>query len=122
MPNFNRKDGIVLEDVDLAGMIGAHPQKALWFAKSGYPPHYWQMMYHFATNPATGKLCRWRHLVAGRRGGKTLSAAWDLMFYMLHPEAYHYDFHGRNSDEPLVAWVVTKDYPMGLWSLLAVRQ
>lgn len=122
MPNFNRKDGIVLTDVDLAEIYARFPQKYLWFAQHGYKPHYWQTLFHGATNPETERLCRFRHLVAGRRGGKTLSAAWDMLFYLIHPRAYFQDFHGVDMERPLVAWVVTKDYPTGLWSLLAVRE
>lgn len=121
MPNFNRKDGIVLDDVDLGEIYVRYPQKFFWFAKNGYKPHYWQTLFHGATNEETGTQCRFRHLVAGRRGGKTLSAAWDMIFYILHPEAYWRDFHNVERNDPLLAWVVTKDYPTGLWSLLAVR-
>jgi len=122
MPNFNRKDGIVMQEEDLAQIYASYTRKFLWFAQSGYKPHYYQTLFHGATNPETGRICRFRHLVAGRRGGKTLSAAWDLIFYMLHPESFHEDYHGTKSTRPLVAWVVTKDYPTGLWSLLAIRE
>lgn len=60
--------------------------------------------------------------MAGRRGGKTLSAAWELLYYLLHPERHHRDAHQQDSDRPLVAWVLTKDYPSGLPALLTFRQ
>lgn len=122
MPNFHRKDGITLSEQELAGMLSKHPLKLLWFAQQGYTPHYYQMLFHWATNPETGHLARFRHLVAGRRGGKTLAAAWEVVYYALHPEAYHWDFHEKHLHRPLVIWVVTQDYPMGLWSKLAIRE
>lgn len=67
-------------------------------------------------------LCRYRHLVAGRRGGKTLSAAWEVLFYCLHPEIYHWDFHRERSDEPLHCWVLTKDHKVGRAPLLTFRK
>lgn len=69
-----------------------------------------------------GRLSRYRHLVAGRRGGKTLSAAWEVLFYCLHPEIYHWDFHKRQSDEPLHCWVLTKDHKVGRAPLLTFRK
>jgi len=121
MPNFHRKNGITLSEQDLAETLSQHPLKFLWFAQKGYTPHYYQMLFHWLTNPETGLLCRFRHVVAGRRGGKTLAAAWDVVFYALHPEAFHQDFHGKKHTRPLVIWVVTQDYPVGLWSKLAIR-
>lgn len=121
MPNFHRKDGITLTEESLAEGIAKYAKKFLWFAKAGYKPHYWQLLFHINSNPKTDRLCRFRHLVAGRRGGKTLSAAWEVVFYALNPEAYWEDFKGTKSDKPLLIWVVTQDYPMGLWALLAVR-
>lgn len=120
--NFNRADGITASTEDLADMMARYPNKFLWFAQNKYYPHYWQFLFHSLTNPETGRLCRFRHLVAGRRGGKTLSAAWDVIFYALHPESFHRDFHGVDSHRPLMIWVVTQDYPMGFWALDAIRQ
>lgn len=121
MPNYHRKDGITLDEGDIANGIAQYARKFLWFAQCGYKPHYWQMLFHMNTNPETNNLCRFRHLVAGRRGGKTLSAAWEVVFYALHPDQYWHDFKQVESDKPLLIWVVTQDYPMGLWALLAVR-
>lgn len=122
MPDFHRKDGVTLTDGDVVDALARYPQKFLWFAQHGYHPHYWQFLFHTNTNPETSRLCRFRHLVAGRRGGKTLSAAWETIFYALHPEVFHQDLHGTSSSRPLVIWVVTQDYPMGLWAKLAIRE
>lgn len=62
-------------------------------------------------------LTRFRHLVAGRRGGKTLSAAWEVLFYALHPEEFHRDAHGVDSARPLWIWALAKDNTLGRPSL-----
>lgn len=83
----------------------------------------WQAAFHGATHE--DKLTLFRHLVAGRRGGKTLSAAWEVVFYSLHPEDFHRDAHGTDRSRPLWIWVLTKDYPTGfaaLNTLLEVMQ
>lgn len=120
--NFHRKDGVTLTDEQIAERMAKYALKFIWFAKHGYTPHYWQFLFHTLTNPETDRLCRFRHLVAGRRGGKTLSVAWDVVFYALHPEVFHRDLHDKESTRPLVIWVVTQDYPLGLWAKLAIRE
>lgn len=120
--NFHRKDGVTLTDEEIAENMARYSLKFLWFAQKGYHPHYWQFLFHTNTNPETGRLTRFRHLVAGRRGGKTLCAAWDTIFYALHPESFHRDLHGTDSTRPLVIWVLTQDYPLGLWAKLAIRE
>ena len=122
MPNYHYRDGITLTPDDIADVLSRYPHKFLWFAKNGYHPHYWQFLFHGNTDKETDRLCRFRHLVAGRRGGKTLSTAWEVIFYCLHPEAFHEDAHGKKSSEPLHVWIVTKDYPTGMAALLAVRK
>lgn len=122
MPDYHYREGITLTDDDLIDMRVKYPLKFLWFAQHGYKPHYWQVLFHGNTNPDTDRLTRFRHLVAGRRGGKTLSAAWDVVFYALHPEAFHMDVHGKSDKRPLHIWVITKDYPVGMAALLAIRQ
>jgi len=94
------------------------PVKFWWFATrlEPYVPHTWQYLFHGADSG--GKLRRFRHLVAGRRGGKTLSAAWEILFYALFPDQYHYDAHGRESNRPLWIWALAKDYQAGRPSLL----
>src|SRR6185312_13801158 len=111
-----------LQDADIAQLVGNYPYKFMWFAQNGYKPHYWQLLFHTLTDPTTEHVARFRHLVAGRRGGKTLSAAWEILYYALHPESFHMDAHGEESREPLHIWVVTKDYPTGMAALLAMRK
>ena len=122
MPDFHYKDGITLDDDALIDLRVKYPLKFLWFAQNGWKPHYWQVLFHANTNPDNDRLARFRHLVAGRRGGKTLAAAWDVVFYALHPEAFHMDVHGTNEKRPLHIWVITKDYPVGMAALLAIRE
>lgn len=111
MPDFRSSDGVevVVEQADAA--LERYPNKFLWFAQREYFPHLWQILFHGAPQ-------RFRHLVAGRRGGKTLSAAWEVLFYALHPHQFHLDMHGRESDEPLWIWVLAKDYKLGRPALL----
>lgn len=122
MPDFHYTNGVTLTEEDLVDLRVKYPLKFLWFAQKGYKPHYWQVLFHANTDPESDRLTRFRHLVAGRRGGKTLSAAWDVVFYALHPEAFHMDVHGTNSRKPLHIWVLTKDYPVGMAALLAIRE
>lgn len=91
--------------------LSEFPLKAYWFATKGYIPHPYQAVFHGARNG--DRLTRFRHLVAGRRGGKTLSAAWEILFYCVHPEVFHQDRHGIDSDRPLNVWMLVKDYPTG---------
>jgi hypothetical protein len=106
----------------MPGALEAFPTKFYWFATHGYVPHVYQAAFHGALNPDTGRLTRFRHLVAGRRGGKTLSAAWEVLFYALFPREFHRDVHGIESDEGLWIWLLTKDYPTGFPSLTTLRQ
>jgi len=76
----------------------------------------------FHCNSFNGKLTRFRHLVAGRRGGKTLSAAWEVLFYLLHPEYFHLDAHGTSSDRPLWAWALAKNSKVGFPAKKAFRE
>lgn len=90
------------------------PAKFYWFLSHGegaYKPHEWQAAFHSANKD--GKLLRFRHLVAGRRGGKTFSAAWEVLFYCLFPEQYHMDRFGKQSSRPLWVWVLAKDHEVG---------
>jgi phage terminase large subunit-like protein len=93
------------------------PVKFWWFASrpEPYTPHVWQYVFHAADQD--GKLRRFRHLVAGRRGGKTLSAAWEILFYALFPDQFHYDAHRKESNRPLWIWALAKDYQAGRPSL-----
>lgn len=120
--NWHRNDGITVSEQDMADRIARFGFKFAWFYEHGYFPHYWQTLFHTATCASTDNLARFRHLVAGRRGGKTLSAAWDLLFYITHPEVFHMDAHGVKDSRPLRAWVLTKDYPTGMAALLTFRK
>jgi predicted phage terminase large subunit-like protein len=91
------------------------PVKFFWFLQQGYRPHVWQSAFHAATTDDA--LSPFRHLVAGRRGGKTLSAAWEVLFYALHPREFHHDAHGEENDRPLWIWILAKDYKVGRPSL-----
>lgn len=97
-------------------LVDRYPVKFWWFAKQGYNPHVFQGLFHGATDDE-GHLTQYRHLVAGRRGGKTLSAAWEVLFYALHPSEFHRDAHGEESDRALWIWILAKDYPSGFPSL-----
>lgn len=100
-----------LDETQLYERMAQVPLKVLWFKQNGYEPHYYQLLFHTMWNE--DRLCRFRHLVAGRRGGKTLAAAWDVLFYLLHPQAFHWDVHATEEVRPLHAWVLTADYPLG---------
>lgn len=122
MPNYHYKAGVTLSEQELADLMARYTLKFAWFYQRGYKPHYWQTLFHCSTDSTTDNLCRFRHLVAGRRGGKTLSAAWESLYYVLNPQAFHMDAHGVNSKEPLHAWFLAKDYPTGMAALLAFRK
>ncbi len=96
------------------------PRKLYWFATHGYRPHEWQAAFHCAD--FNTRLSRFRHLVAGRRGGKTKSAAWEVLFYCLFPEDFHRDAHSVTSDRPLWVWVLTKDHELGRPARMAFQE
>lgn len=96
----------------LVKAVDAFPVKYLWFAQKGYLPHAWQILFHGSAD-AQNCVTRFRHLVAGRRGGKTLSAAWETAFYALNPRQFHLDAHGEDRDDPLWIWVLAKDHKVG---------
>lgn len=120
--NWHRNEGITFSEQEVGELIARFGFKFAWFYQHNYFPHYWQTLFHSATCASTENLTRHRHLVAGRRGGKTLSAAWELLYYVLHPDAFHQDAHGTKSDRPIRAWVLTKDYPTGMAALLTFRK
>lgn len=105
---------------EYAHFLESFPIKAWWFASHGYVPHVYQGAFHGAN--LDGVITRSRHLVAGRRGGKTLSAAWETLFYAKHPDQFHMDAHGVTSDRPLWIWVLAKDYPTGRPSLVTLLE
>lgn len=110
----------VLSPGDLIPLITPFSEKYQWFLSNGYKPHLYQTRFHAMQH--NGKLCRFRHLVAGRRGGKTLSAAWEVAYYCLHPKVFHKHAYGAESDRPLWIWSLARDNPTGFSSLLTFRQ
>lgn len=120
MPRWSATDGLP-PDADVIAAIERFPHKYYWFISKGYTPHVWQTLFHGMTTGDT--LSRFRHLVAGRRGGKTLSAAWEMLYYLLHPEHHYADLYGREWDgKPLWAWSLAKDYKVGRASYLTMLQ
>lgn len=130
-------------DAEIARRVAPYGAKFGWFLQHGYEPHVWQILFHTMrreglpnpvllhpmAHPAdrvlaeqamkyVDKLVRYRHLVAGRRGGKTLSAAWETLFYATHPEQFHWDAHGRKADDPLWIWELSDTYKLGRPALL----
>lgn len=120
MPNYTFKDGVTVKPKDLENILLQYPEKFGWFLSNGYAPHYYQSLFHANTNE--DKLTRFRHLVAGRRGGKTLSAAWEVLFYCLYPEQFHKDARGKEDSSPLWVWATSKDYKVLRPALLTLRK
>lgn len=104
-----------------AVMAGRYPHKISWFLERGYKPHFFQLFFHTAQDE-NGLLSRFRSLVAGRRGGKTLSAAWDVAYYLQNPAQWWLDARGMKNDEDAYWWALAKDHTVGLPSRLAFRQ
>lgn len=117
---FKATEGELLKPEELVDLLAPFASKFGWFKSHGYDPHYWQTLFHAMSKPLElrRELKRFRILVAGRRGGKTLSAAWEVLFYLLHPAQFHMDAHGKESDEPLWVWLLTKDYKSGRPALI----
>ena len=118
MGNFTYSDDNLAPST-LEKRILEYPEKVGWFLSKGYAPHYYQILFH--TDQNKDILTRFRHLVAGRRGGKTLSAAWEVLFYCLHPEQFHLDAHGKKRDTPLWVWALSASYKVGRPSYLTFR-
>lgn len=120
MPNYNFKDGVTVDPGALKEIMLRFPEKFGWFLSHGYAPHYYQCLFH--ANANEDKLTRFRHLVAGRRGGKTLSAAWEVLFYCLYPDQFHKDAYGSDKSSPLWVWATSKDYKVLRPALLTLRK
>jgi hypothetical protein len=90
--------------------VPAFGRKIHWFLEKGYKPHIYQMAFHTMSYEDTGKSLIYRLLVAGRRGGKTLSAAWEVAFYCIHPDAWWWDVKREVSDEPIHVWILVPNY------------
>lgn len=104
-----------------AKLIGRFPHKIGWFLDHGYSPHLFQLHFHCSTDDEDN-LTRFRSLVAGRRGGKTLSAAWELAYYILHTKQWWLDARGLERDEDAHWWSLSKDHTVGRPSRMALRQ
>lgn len=122
MPRYIADDGIPVDDASYANLIEPYGPKYAWFLEGGYTPHLWQDLFHTMQNPVKGGLCRFRHLVAGRRGGKTMSAAEEVAFYVANPSVFHWDAHGERSNRGLWVWILAKDFPATLPALIAFRE
>ena len=120
MPNYSFKKGAPNNKKELERLFLQYPEKIGWFLSNGYAPHLWQMLFH--TNSNAQNLTRFRHLVAGRRGGKTLCAAWEVLFYCLYPQQFHKDAYGKDNDNPLWVWATSKDYKVLRPALLTLRK
>jgi phage terminase large subunit-like protein len=121
MGNYKYSDK-KLTPTQLENRILDYSGKMGWFLSKGYAPHYYEALFHTATNPETKNLARFRHLVAGRRGGKSLSAAWETLFYLLHPEEFHKDAHNKKSDRPLWVWELSQSYKLGRPAWITFRE
>lgn len=83
--------------------------KLAWFLAHGYEAHLYQLAFHTMCDEAD-KILAHRFLVAGRRGGKTLSAAWETACYCLNPAIFHWDVHKTQSDRPLHVWILVPNF------------
>lgn len=120
---FRSTDAARISAEELSRMAAPYGAKLAWFSEHGYRPHTWQLLFHCMRGEDDPTLRGWRHLVAGRRGGKTMSAAWEVGFYLDHPQQFFYDFHGRvDDDRPLWTWCLTRDHPSGFPALRAFRE
>lgn len=117
MPTIRSKDGIGLVEQLVTPSVATYPHKFAWFTSHGYKPHLWQLLFHGARRE-NDCLVRMRHLAAGRRGGKTKSAAWEVGYYSQHPEAFWWDAHRKVCHDPLWIWVVAKSYKLVRIALL----
>jgi phage terminase large subunit-like protein len=104
------RDDPKLTESQLLQRIIPFATKLAFFREQGYKPHYYQMLFHTAVNPETGRLARFRSLAAGRRGGKTISAAEEVAYYMEFPSEFHLHVHGKDSDRALHVYALTENY------------
>lgn len=110
MPDTVTRDDPKLTADQMLKRIKPFSTKMAFFSLHGYEPHYYQTLFHTARNPDTHQLARFRSLAAGRRGGKTISAAEEVAFYMEFPEEFHKDVHGKTDDRSLHVYALTENY------------
>jgi phage terminase large subunit-like protein len=110
MPRYHART-LDAKSVNMSDLMARHPLKLAFFLKAGYRPHFWQQLFHWMPSELDPQLLmRFRAVAAGRRGGKSLSGAWDTLYYCLHPEQWGIDFHGEPLRDPFWAWMVTRDH------------
>lgn len=120
MPDY-KYDTYKASNEHLSEVVTKYATKFVYWAQHGYRPHVWQTLFH--TNTYQDKLTRFRHLVAGRRGGKTLSAAYEVVFYAMYPEQFWIDAHNaEGKKDPLWIWVLGKDHKVARPSLITILQ
>ena len=117
MPTLRSKDGVGKLEPYVVPSVAQYPHKFQWFTEKGYIPHLYQILFHGA-HRESGFITRMRHLAAGRRGGKTTAAAWEVSYYSQNPAAYWRDTRGIESTDPLWIWVVAKSYKVVRIALL----
>lgn len=104
-----------------AQLISRFPHKISWFLDHSYNPHFYQLWAHCSVDE-NNFLTRFRSLVAGRRGGKSLSAAWETAYYLLNPAQWWLDVRGEVNTEDAWWWFLAKDHKQGLPGLIIFRQ
>lgn len=104
------RDDEKLSPEKMLARVTPYATKIAFFHAQGYAPHYYQLLFHTASNPDTGRLARFRTLAAGRRGGKTISAAEEVAYYMEFPSEFHEHVHGVESDRSLHVYALTENY------------
>lgn len=50
-----------------------------------------------------------------------MSAAWEVLFYCLHPEQYHLDAHNKVDSKPLWVWQLSASYKVGRPAYITFR-
>ena len=123
IPSHSYREGVGLsQDELIASTAARYPHKFAWFMQHGYFPHTWQALFHSMENPEEDRLCRYRMLVAGRRGGKTMSAAWEVLYYALFPEHFHWDTRRQESQKSLWIQVLAKNMKVAKPSWLMFKE
>lgn len=109
MPGF-KFDEPYPSDKELTKRSQRYPYKLAFFLKHGFHPHLFQFM--FLTATTENNLTKQRHILAGRRGGKTLAKAWETATWCIEPRIFHWDTKGIDSDDPLWFWALGKNYKL----------
>lgn len=119
MPEF--KYGMALpSQKEMDARTKRYPYKLAFFLKHGFYPHLYQFMFYTATT--NGNLTKQRHLLAGRRGGKTLGKAWESAAWCVEPSIYHWDTKGIHSDDAVWFWCLAKNYKLVRPALLTFHK